>query len=248
MRVTGVGAKAPSALRARVLGVLLVLGALVPAVGGYFVFSAWLPSDTQRYREYMAAEPCPAGTVATAGEDCVRTYAFTVEKTKNDSGSRGSSYTATLTMGPSWRSTVDFGDSGPVLEVLKPGDRVTGTVWRRQIMTVSKGDLRQNTAEAPRDEPQMTVAIGTFLALLAALGFVFGAVRVVRPRDFAPFGWRPYGKILVIVAGVGCGVVGLPAVWLDWPSWIVPVVVVAALGVTAWQLYLYYRPAAVRDA
>jgi hypothetical protein len=230
------------------MGVLLVVLSLVPAVGGFLVLTSWLPSDIKRYREYTAAEPCPAGTVAAAGEDCVRTYAFTVEKTEIDSDGRSTSYTATLTMGPSWRSTVDFVGPDPVLEVLEPGDRVSGTVWRRQIMTLSKGGLRQDTAEAPRDDPQMIVAMGTFLGLLAALGLVFGAVRVVRPRDFAPFGWRPYGKILVIVSGAGCVVVGLPAVWLGWPSWIVPAVVLAAVGVTAWQLYLYYRPSAARDA
>jgi hypothetical protein len=148
--VTGaVGRNARSAGRVRVVGLLLVLLSLVPAVGGYLVFSVWVPSDLERRQDYLAAEPCPDRAAAEAGEDCVLTVAFTVERTRNSKRGKGPSYTATLSSSV-WSGTVPFGGPEPVLERLVPGDRVTGTVWRKRVMTVDKGELGQNTADAPR--------------------------------------------------------------------------------------------------
>ncbi|WP_405644651.1 hypothetical protein [Streptomyces sp. NBC_00019] len=257
MTVTGTGKNPRSSIPARLVGVLLVLLSLVPAVSCWLVFSAWLPSDVERYQDYRAAEPCPdrstatgtaTGTAtATAAENCLLTVALTVERTRNEPGRRSGSYTATLDGAPVWSGTVSFGDPGPVLERLVPGDRITGTVWRGEVMTVGKGELRQNTSDVPRDEPQMTYAIGTFLGLLAALGLGFGAVRIARPRGHEPFTWRPLGKTLLIVMTVACAGVGLPAVWIGVPSWVVPAVVVPIVAVTAWQLHQHVRQTAVRD-
>ncbi|MDQ0601463.1 hypothetical protein QF037_005808 [Streptomyces canus] len=248
MTVTGIDTTPRSSIRARLMGVLLVLLSVVPAVGGWLVFSAWLPSDVERYQDYRAAEPCPDRSAArAAAEDCLLTVALTVERTRNEPGKRSGSYTATLDGAPVWSGTVSFGDPDPVLERLVPGDRITGTLWRGEVMTVGKGELRQNTSDAPRDEPQMTYAIGTFLGLLAALGLGFGAVRIARPLGHEPFTWRPLGKTLLIVMTVACAGVGLPAVWIGVPSWIVPVVVVPIVAVTAWQLHQHVRQTAARD-
>lgn len=88
----------------------------------------------------------------------------------------------------SWRGTVAFGDAGPLLEQLAPGDQVTATAWRRDIVVLSKNGVRQNTSEAPRDELQMNAALGV---LVAAQTFVFGAVRLARPRATGGV-WRPW--------------------------------------------------------
>ncbi|MEV7886476.1 hypothetical protein ACWD3I_00905 [Streptomyces sp. NPDC002817] len=251
MTVTGTGTNPRSSIRARLVGVLLVLLSVVPAVSCWLVFSAWLPSDVERYQEYRAADPCPdrstATAAATTAEDCLLTITLTVERTRNEPGRRSGSYTAALDGAPVWSGTVSFGDPDPVLERLVPGDRITGTLWRGEVMTVGKGELRQNTSDAPRDEPQMTYAIGTFLGLLAALGLGFGAVRIARPQGHEPFTWRPLGKTLLIVTTVACVGVGLPAVWIGVPSWIVPAVVVPIVAVTAWQLHQHLRQTAARD-
>lgn len=250
MTVTGTDTNPRSSIRARLAGVLLVLLSLVPAVSCWLVFSAWLPSDVERYQEYRAAEPCPDRSTpetAKASADCLLTVALTVERTRNEPGKRSGSYTATLDGAPVWSGTVSFGDPDPVLERLVPGDRITGTLWRGEVMTVGKGELRQNTSDAPRDEPQMTYAIGTFLGLLAALGLGFGAVRIARPLGHEPFTWRPLGKTLLIVMTAACAGVGLPAVWIGVPAWIVPAVVVPIVAVTAWQLHRYLRPTADGD-
>ncbi|MFD3841614.1 hypothetical protein ACFWWC_35970 [Streptomyces sp. NPDC058642] len=246
--VTGTDTDPRASIRARLVGVPPVLLPLVPAVSCRLVFSAWLPTDVERYQEYRAAEPCPdrsaEGAAATAAEDCLLTVALTVERTKNEPGGKGAGYAATLDGAPVWSGTVSFGDPAPVLERLVPGDRVTGTLWRGEVMTVGKGELRQNTSDAPRDEPQMTYAIGTFLGLLAALGLGFGVVRIARPHGHEPFGWRPLGKTLLIVMTAACAGVGLPAVWSGVPSWIVPAVVVPIVTVTAWRLHRHLRPTA----
>ncbi|MEU1031561.1 hypothetical protein ABZ402_23000 [Streptomyces mirabilis] len=82
----------------------------------------------------------------------------------NKNSGRGCSYEAALTDRDSWWGTVPFGDAGPLLEQLGPGDQVTGTAWRRDIVVLSKNGVRQNTSEAPRDELQMNTAIGVLAA------------------------------------------------------------------------------------
>ncbi|MFF4324375.1 hypothetical protein [Streptomyces sp. NPDC001568] len=215
---------------------------LIPALGCQLVFGVWLPHDIKRHQDYVAAVPCAADATAKDGEDCLRTVSFTVERATNNPGMRSGGYKVTLSGTPFWNGVVEFGDPDPVLETLRPGDRVTGTVWRGDVVTVGKGRLRQSTSEAPRDEPQMTVAIGTFLGLLAVMGLGFGAVRMARPLDYEPFTWRPYGKPLLALMMITCAAVGLPAVWLDIPSWVVPAVAVPVVVFTARLLHRSRRP------
>ncbi|WAU82501.1 hypothetical protein O1Q96_23810 [Streptomyces sp. Qhu-G9] len=233
--------------RPRLVGAALIMLSLIPALGCYLVFTAWLPSDTKRHQDYVAAEACPAHATAEVREDCLRTVSFTVESTQIKQ-SRSGSYKAALSGTPFWNGVVAFGDPGPLLEQLRPGDQVTGTVWRGDVMTVSKEGVRQGTSEEPRDEPQMTVAIGTFLGLLAAMGLGFGTVRMTRPLGREPFPWHPYGKPLIITTVITCAAVGLPAVWLGSPSWVVPTVAVPVVACTAWLLHQHQRPSAARGA
>ncbi|MFG2522817.1 hypothetical protein [Streptomyces sp. NPDC048527] len=222
------------------MGVLLILLALIPAVLCYIAFAWWLPSDRDRYRDYRAAEPCPARATAQVRKDCLSTWHFTVVKTVIKSGGRTSTYKATLKDGDSWQGVVDFGDPGPVLERLKPGERVTATIWRRDIVVLSAGGFRQNSSEAPRDEIQMNAAMGMLAAFFAAQAFAFGAVRLVSPRAYAPFTWDPYGGRLLIASAVVCFGVGLPAVWTGIPWWTVPALGLPAMACAA--VLLYPRP------
>ncbi|WNM33572.1 hypothetical protein RKE30_25855 [Streptomyces sp. Li-HN-5-11] len=120
---------------------------------------------------------------------------------------------------------------------LKPGDQVTGTIWRRTIVALSKDGVRQHTSEAPRDELQMNAALGLLAGLLAALTFVFGAVRLVRPRSPEPFTWDPYGRRMLITVLSACFGAGLLTVWagIPWPT--VPAVVVPVVAYAAGVMY-----------
>ncbi|WP_328432639.1 MULTISPECIES: hypothetical protein [unclassified Streptomyces] len=195
------------------------MSSLAAALACYLVFFTWLPNDRGLYREYTAAEACAARTVIPRSEDCLRQLTFTVEGTRNSTKNMRATL---LGQAPLARVVVPFGDPGPVLSGLQRGVRVTGTVWRGVVVVVAGGEVRQNSSDAPRDEPQMTAAVGTFAGLLAALTLAFGAVRLVRPRDPGVFSWRPYGKWLLIVAGASCAVVGLCTVWTGLPWLLVP--------------------------
>ncbi|MFJ9855106.1 hypothetical protein [Streptomyces sp. NPDC101150] len=233
----------PRVGRNRLVGAALIILSLAAALTCSFVFTTWLPTDRTRYREYRAAEACPAREVIPRQEDCLRKVTFTVEGTRNTS----KNMRATL-LGPEPfpRTVVPFGDSEPVLSALRRGDRVTGTVWRGVVVVVAEGDGRQDSADAPRDEPQMTAAIGTFAGLLAALALMFGAMRLARPRDLGLFTWLPYGKWLLIVTGASCAVVGLSTVWTGLPWLLVPTVCGAVVTGTAWFLRRDLRRRAAR--
>ncbi|WP_405797866.1 hypothetical protein [Streptomyces sp. NBC_01506] len=237
----------PSPGRVRFVGGLLVLLSVVPAVLCYIAFAVWLPTDRERYQDHQAAEPCPTRATEQVKRDCVSTWHFTVVKTVVKSG-KSSTYEATVKDKDSWRGVVDFGDPGPLLEQLKPGDQVTAAVWHREIMSLSKDGVRQNSSQAPRDELEMNAALGMLAAFLAAQGFVFGAVRVVKPRGYEPFTWNPYGKRLLITSVVTCFAVGLPAVWIGVEWWIVPAVGVPVVGYAAVRMYHRLRPRATSGA
>lgn len=114
---------------------------------------------------------------------------------------------------------------------------MTGTVWRGAVVVIAEGDVRQESTGAPRDELQMTAAVGTLAGLLGALALVFGAVLLSRPRDPGLFTGRPYGKWLLIVTASACAVVGLVTVWAGLPRSLVPTVCGAVVAGTAWFLH-----------
>ncbi|MGX4689954.1 hypothetical protein [Streptomyces sp. JNUCC 63] len=213
---------------------MLIVLSLAAALTSHSVFTSWLPSDRTQYREYKAAEACPARRVIPRAEDFLREVTFTVEDT-----SLGAKRTTATLLGPEpfRRMVVPFGDLGPVLSGLRRGDRVTGTVRRGAVVVVAEGDARQNSSDAPRDEPRMTAAVGTFAGLLAALALIFGAMYLARPRDPGPFTWRPYGKRLLIVTGAACTVVGLSTVWTGLPWLLVPTVCGVVVAGTACFLH-----------
>ncbi|WP_045557653.1 hypothetical protein [Streptomyces sp. FxanaA7] len=226
------------------IGAALLTLSLVPLLACVLVFTVWLPRDMDRYEAYWAAVPCTAEVPARAWEDCLRTASFTVDSTRNEA-SRSGGFEATLSGGPFWNGTVAFGDPGPLLERLRSGDRVTGTVWRGDVVVLGRGDVWQSTSEEPRDEPQMTAAIGTFAGLLAALGFWLGGMRLTGPRDREHRTWAGYGRPLLIALLVASLGTGLPSVWLGLPWWLVPAVVVPVMVYTAWQLHRYRAASAV---
>ncbi|KUJ39292.1 MULTISPECIES: hypothetical protein [Streptomyces] len=226
--------------RARLTGIALIALAAISALSCYVTFAAWLPADIKHYRDYVAARPCPAHPRPEVAHDCLRTVSFTVENTEVRGGRNGS-YKATLSGAPAGNGEAVFGDPDPVLETLEPGDRITGTVWRGRVMTISKAGAEQTTSDAPRDEPQMTAALGTFLGLLAAMTLLFGTVRLTSPRSHAPFTWRPYGRPLFIAMAITCAAVGFLTLLLGLPWWLVPAVSAPAVGYTGWAFYRYRR-------
>ncbi|MEU8559743.1 hypothetical protein AB0C80_38170 [Streptomyces anthocyanicus] len=227
--------------RARRTGVLLILLALASAAACWLTFARWLPSDGERYQDYRAAEPCSSDALSRGDTDCLSTWHLTVQKTENRTAGKESVHDATLTYRDSWRRTVHLDGSGPLLERLVPGDRVTATAWRGEIMVLGKDGVRQDTLEAPRDELQMNAAAGVLAGLLAAQCLVFGVVRLVRPLDHEPLTWEPYGRWLLFgLVGVSFAV-GLSAVWTGLPWGTVPLVAVPLAACVALWFRLRLR-------
>ncbi|KJY27909.1 hypothetical protein VR46_38565 [Streptomyces sp. NRRL S-444] len=219
-------------------GARLVVVSLIPALLCGFVFAEWLPSDIERYDAYTAAEPC---TATGDTYECLRTLPFTVDKTVVKDTGRNARYEATLS-GPGTSSltrTVPFGDPGPLLDRLAPGDQVTAVVWRSTIMALSKDGVRQSSADEPRDEAQMTAGFGTLAGLVAALGLAFAAASLAGYGGQVPWTWRSLGKPLLIGMALTCLGVAFAALLLGLPWWVVPAVVVPFAAYAAWQLHRY---------
>ncbi|MER5530866.1 hypothetical protein ABT075_40875 [Streptomyces sp. NPDC002677] len=218
---------------ARFTGVLLLAGSVIAAVVCTYLATVMLPTTLDQYRAYKAAVACPDTLPVRGSRNCLRTVTFAVKHTVVHDGGRGAQYQATLS-GPSGGSSlVSFGDPGPVLSELRPGDRVSGTVWRGHVMRIARDGAEQATADEPRDEPQMYAGLAVTAGLLAALSLWFGAVRLVRPRNPEPYTWRLLGRWLlatVLVAGL---VWGYAALWFHIPWQAVPPVAVALTAVAA---------------
>ena len=238
------GASRKSPGRTRFTGVLLILLTAIPAVLCYLAFTARLPFDRENYREYRAAGPCPAHATAQVREDCLSTWQYTVVKTVIKNHGKTRSYEAILKNEGSWRGVAELEGERPLFERLKPGDQVAATVWRGDIVVLSRDGVEQNTADVPRGELQGDAAMGTLAALVAAQMLVFGAVRLARPRSFEPFTWDPYGgRFLVTVFGVCFGVAPL-ATWMGIPWWLVPPAVLVLCAAVMLYPPMRRRPAA----
>ncbi|MGW3327199.1 hypothetical protein [Streptomyces virginiae] len=238
---TGRTAQAQEPAGGRGTGAWLLVVSLIPALFCYFMLAMQLQYDTGRHRDYTAARPCPADKTVQEWERCVRTVSFTVDEVQLK-GEWGRRFTATVSGAPFWNGKLHFGDPGPLLEQLNSGDRVTGTVWRGDVMALAEGDVRQSTAEEPRDEAPIAAGIGTYAGLVAALGLWFGAARLTgRRRLYETHTWSGLARPLLIAMALLCAAVAVPAAVLGIPWWAVPAVAVPLSAFTAWQFDRYRR-------
>ncbi|MCP9953381.1 hypothetical protein [Actinomadura madurae] len=149
--------------------VLALLAAVaVAAITAYFVATE-APGGTRALDAYNAAPRCPAEPSAPA--ECRWTQEFTVSGVHR-TAKRGELDRAFLTDADGVRWETSYTDTGPVLDDLGKGDRVTGTIWRGRLTEIAANGDTQDTSVAPAD---MRARF-----LIAAL--------IVVPR---PSSWRP---------------------------------------------------------
>ncbi|WP_371616429.1 hypothetical protein [Streptomyces sp. NBC_00454] len=265
----GAGRSAPyeaggGAPGSRVAVVWPILVALVAGPACWLVFSVCLPADIARYADYVAARPCAAAAPSTAGEsagegagergertdeDCLRLVPATIEATVVKEGGKTPRFDATvstetttyLSVGPARRLMVPFRDPGPLLNRLRPGDRVTATFWRGDLVLLDKDGIRQSTRDAPRDGARITAGIGTFVGLLAAMGLGMGflGLRPAGRRRARLFGWDSVGKQLGLALMLICAAAVVVVTLLDAPWWAVPAAAVPLAASTSLALYRY---------
>ncbi|XRQ03865.1 hypothetical protein ACN3XK_45825 [Actinomadura welshii] len=139
------------------------------------------PDGRQDLDAYRAAAGCPAAPARPA--DCLWTLEFTVSGI-DLTVKRGESVSAILTDadGDRWRTR--YPQSGPVLDRLDDGDRVTGTVWRGRVTEIAAGGDAQKTHGYPADMRARSL-IGALI--MAPSGLLLTAVsvwRLARRRTF----------------------------------------------------------------
>ncbi|MER7846376.1 hypothetical protein ABTZ03_20750 [Kitasatospora sp. NPDC096077] len=205
----------------RVGGALFAASALIPAAAASYALAVTLPTDTERYRAYTTAAACPAGSPGATIEECVRTVPFTVNGTVVHSAGKSSKFRATLDGSPYWSGETGFDDAGPLLESLKPGDRVDGTVWRGRVMRLEKAGVTQATHDAPRDEVHFAAGLGTLNALVAVFTAALGALHFTG-RPGIPALARPLFLLTLVI----CAAPTVLACWAGLPWWTVPAVAV----------------------
>ncbi|MBV2155450.1 hypothetical protein [Kitasatospora sp. SUK 42] len=205
-------------------GALLAASALVPAAAAWYVFDTRMPDDAARSHEYAVAATCPAGSPGAAVEECVRTVPFTV----NSTVVRPKDHVATVDGAPFWSGTVQFINNGPLLEDLKPGDQVNGTLWRGHVTRMERAGVAQSTAAEPRDEAQIMAGLGTFLAMLAVLAAALGTLLFTgRPITVA------LARSLFFRTLFSCFAPAALAYWVGLPWWTVPIAAVLTALIAA---------------
>ncbi|WP_328997542.1 hypothetical protein OHA18_24100 [Kribbella sp. NBC_00709] len=105
------------------------------------------PDDARELHAYRTAPHC--STAPSAPAECRWTEEFTVSDVDVVPEYKRGDRRAVLSRpsGASW--TVGFNRSGPVLEKLHEGERVTGTVWRGRITGITADGAAQETQKAP---------------------------------------------------------------------------------------------------
>ncbi|MEU8543280.1 hypothetical protein AB0C52_25395 [Streptomyces sp. NPDC048717] len=227
------------AVRARALG-YRVGGLCVALLGGFALLVgalalAAVPSLIKDERAFADATPCATGSPSHA--DCLRDLDATVKRTVIRDQPKTAEYTLYLDGPGRVPSEIDMGGAGPLLKRLRPGDKVTVTVWRDYAVEVRRGDVAQTSSDTPVGEPRITCVIGLGLIPVGAFGLYAGGSAVwsarrhsARGRGLPPefLGWgKTAGAIALCAAAAGAltaaADTNVPVMLLVWLALLVPV-------------------------
>ncbi|SPT59328.1 hypothetical protein [Actinomadura madurae] len=163
--------------------VLALLAAVaVAAITAYFVATE-APGGTRALDAYNAAPRCPAEPPAPA--ECRWTREFTVTGVHR-TAKRGELDRAFLTAPDGVRWETSYPNSGPVLDDLGKGDRVTGTIWRGRLTEIAANGDTQDTSVAPADMRARFLIAALIVVPPALLVAAACAWRLARRRDPEP--------------------------------------------------------------
>ncbi|MBB1254653.1 hypothetical protein H3146_14965 [Streptomyces sp. OF3] len=192
---------------------LLVIGVAVLAVGA--VAFSEVPGLSAEKRALASAVVCPTGTTPTA--DCVREIPA-----------------LTVTAGDSWvelRGVAPAHGRVPMLEDdrpgrLSPGEGVTATVWRGQVVSLAAHDKRLRTEAHPAGDILPSAAVGTVMLLIGAWCSLRSCRRLWpwwSPRPGAGEGWTRnawstvvlsvWAFVVLVVLDVETGLGWAAALW-----------------------------------
>ncbi|MFI0366277.1 hypothetical protein ACH35V_00275 [Actinomadura sp. 1N219] len=163
------------------------------------------PERRDRLHELRDAPACAAPPQRPA--DCTWTQEFIVSDIRLYEG-RGSSISAMLTPpGQTYKWPTVYRNDGPLLNTLRDGDRVKGTIWRGGVVKIANEDAVQTTNASPATMPETMLTMAVVLAVSGLL-FVYAAGwRLVRWSRRVP---SP-GMNCVLGVAVGLLIGGLAA-------------------------------------
>ncbi|MEU4287890.1 hypothetical protein AB0E63_06695 [Kribbella sp. NPDC026596] len=105
---------------------------------------------TDNVRELHAYEAAPRCSAApSTPAECRWTEEFTVSDIHVVRSYQTGDRNAVLTSASGARWNTGFPNSGPILDQLDEGDRVTGTIWRGRLTEITANGDRQETGRAP---------------------------------------------------------------------------------------------------
>ncbi len=217
------------------LGVLAVPAGAGLAAAVLYTAGTAIPAARADERAFAAAVPCTRPLSAgDAREECLRDVEFTVRAVSVSPG-RQARHSALLARGgrpPRW---VGFRGGEPLLERLERGERVTGTVWRGQVVRITGRGTTQLTDAHPAGGSGDMVFLGVSAAAgtAGACGIGWWALtrhRLLaaraRVRNLSAEGWAGLGL-------GGCALASVPlAAGAEWPLWwTAPVWAAASAGI-----------------
>jgi hypothetical protein len=186
-----------------------------------------VPEGLANTRAFESAADCP--TVPKTPADCLWKQEFAVSGIRLSRGKRRP-ITATLTdhWGNEWPT--EYRNDGPVLERLGDGDRVVGTIWRGQVVTIAARGTEQVTNANPTElaESALIIAIACGSSGLLLVIACAGLLR------------RPMSKPMACLAGLSIGLLLVPifaallANVLNASFWLIPGLWLPAAAVMTW--------------
>ncbi|MEV5312435.1 hypothetical protein [Streptomyces sp. NPDC052610] len=178
---------------AGVFGVLAVPTAVVMLTVG-------VPQRASDERAFLSARPCGAETKGPA-EECLRTAWFTVEAVRVwQRRSPGGWVRVIADDGRGDRA--DFDGTGRFLQRARPGDRVVGTVWRGEIVTLSAHGAYHHTTGHPVGAP-VAVACGALVLLVSGGLGAYASWWWLRRTDRCAVRTAGLSAIALTVLGLG---------------------------------------------
>jgi hypothetical protein len=152
----------------------------VAAVPGSFV-----PGRVATEAAFEDARPC-AGQAAARddGASCLRTIRGTVLSAQNAKSGKATVFRVRLrppVPAPADQS-IDLDSHGDLSELIEPGERVSVTTWRDDVVAVSQDGVRERLSGLPDETPTVLTGAALIVAWSAALAVVaaFGSARRAR--------------------------------------------------------------------
>ncbi|MGW1073605.1 hypothetical protein [Streptomyces sp. NPDC002537] len=227
----------PLANSAAAIGWLLVGVAAV--VASVWLLAVETPERAGRDHALKSAAACPSPP-RTAPADCLWAQEFTVSDVHLQKG-RGDRTRATLTSpetGP-WRT--EYRNEGPLLEQLRDGDRVVGTIWRGNVVKIAAHDTEQVTDASPTDLAEASLGLATALGPSGLLLTVACGWRWLRRADREPT--RPMRALVRLAAALAVAALppGIAVTLLKAPLWLIPGTWLPLAALCTWCAVDYAR-------